>query len=214
METKPTHFDAFGEYRGTEIISIPLVASHDKILRTKLEAFDFDNPQTDPAKLRDALIVTMFKNGGIGLAANQVGINLAVFVLRPDIACFNPKIIQYSEETVLSNEGCLSYPLLYLPIRRPRAIIVSFQDENGKEIQDVYEGLTARCFQHEFDHLNGINYQMRCDTYHRNRAVRKWKKFTKDDKLKQQLIASKSQEIVVSKKRQFDKEKEEFRYFT
>jgi len=209
---KITHYDVYEEYRTKKNISLDLVPYYSKILNEKTQRFDFDNPQVDPYKLKDKLIATMFQHGGIGIAANQVGINLSVFVLRPDLACFNPKIIEYSEETVLSNEGCLSYPLLYLPIKRSRAVLVSFYDENGKEIHDAFEGLTARCFQHEYDHINGVNYQMRCDTYHRNRATKKWKKFMKDEKRAKEIIANKGTEILVSEKRNFDSDKEIFTY--
>lgn len=200
---KITHYDVYEEFRKEESIALPLVANNNRILHTKTKPFDFANPPVDPAKLRDSLIVTMYMFGGLGLAANQIGVSLSVFVLRPDLACFNPEIIKYSDETVLSNEGCLSYPLLYLPIRRSRAIIVSFYDEKGEQKQDVFEGLSARCFQHELDHLNGINYQTRCDTFHRNKAVKSWKKFSKDKAKVQEIVASRGEAISVSVKRNF-----------
>lgn len=204
MEDNITHYDVYEEFRTEDSIYLPLVSPASKILYKKTFPFDFENPMIDPAKLRDQLIVTMFRFGGLGIAANQVGIPLSVFVLRPDIVCFNPEILKYSDETVLSNEGCLSFPLLYLPIRRSRAIIVSFYDENGVQKQDVFEGLSARCFQHEFDHLNGINYQNRCSTFHRNKALKSWKKFKKNKIKTQEIIASKGEDIRVSAKRNFN----------
>jgi peptide deformylase len=82
-----------------------------------------------------------------------------VFVIGTDhfqIACINPKIINKSDDSIKESEGCLSYPGLYLKIDRPNWVDVEFTDETGSLKQLRLDGVTARCFQHEHDHMNGI----------------------------------------------------------
>ena len=74
------------------------------------------------------------------------------------VAFFNPKITAMSEETVHMSEGCLSFPLLELKITRPSGIVVEYQDYNGEVKKANYVGVSARCFLHELDHMNGIVY--------------------------------------------------------
>jgi len=106
----------------------------------------------------------MIASRGIGLAANQIGITKRVFTIgsyniegfpRP-FALFNPKIVKSSEEQELMKEGCLSYPDLWLSIKRPSVIEVEYQDSRGNVHEAAMSGLIARCFQHELDHLNGV----------------------------------------------------------
>jgi peptide deformylase len=113
------------------------------------------------AKLVQQLKLTMKEYSGLGLAANQCGIFQRVFVIGTDqfqIACINPKIISSSAEVEKTPEGCLSFPGLSLKIERPKSIEVEFTTENGEVKQLKMDGLTARCFQHELDHLNGIKF--------------------------------------------------------
>jgi peptide deformylase len=114
---------------------------------------------------------------GLGLAANQCGLPYRVFVLRSQepLACFNPRIVDTSEGISLMDEGCLSYPHLAIPIKRARSIKVRFQDFKGETHTEIFSGMTARCFQHELDHLDGIDYTKRASTFHLERALRKQK---------------------------------------
>lgn len=118
----------------------------------------------DAETLEKEMSEFMIDNHGIGLAANQIGMRKRVFVMgshyikgfpKP-FALFNPKIIKASEEQNLSKEGCLSYPNLWLSIKRPSVIEVEYQDSKGNCHEVAMSGLIARCFQHELDHLNGI----------------------------------------------------------
>ena len=96
-----------------------LVLEDDPILRKRCQLFDFDNPQEDPIKLTEELLNAMEKYEGMGLSACQIGVDLKVFVMRFNgdaIACFNPRINHYSEETTYTREGCLSYPGLFFPV--------------------------------------------------------------------------------------------------
>lgn len=118
----------------------------------------------DAELLEQSMIEFMTANFGIGLAANQIGLAKRVFVIGsknierfPEpFAVFNPKILEVSEETILDKEGCLSYPGLWLSIKRPAVIKVEFQDSKGNTHEAALSGLIARCFQHELEHLDGI----------------------------------------------------------
>ena len=77
------------------------------------------------------------------------------------VAFFNPKILETKGECHML-EGCLSFPLLSLKITRPQEILVEYQDFHGEFHQAKFNGISARCFQHELDHLNGIVYTSRC----------------------------------------------------
>lgn len=96
---------------------------------------------------------------GLGLSANQCGVFERVFVIGNgdmSVACINPKVVSQSNNFKNDSEGCLSFPGLFVKVSRPDSIDVSFYDENGKQNFATFEGLTARCFLHELDHMNGI----------------------------------------------------------
>ena len=104
---------------------------------------------------------------GIGLSANQIGIWERAFVMISDmenqetITCFNPKILKESKDQTVMEEGCLSYPDLYLKISRPSSVVVKYEDE-GKKIHKIkLDGMIARIFQHEYDHMEGIDFTQR-----------------------------------------------------
>lgn len=106
-----------------------------------------------------SMIDTMIKSGGIGLAANQVGILKRIIVVSDEgnIKVFiNPEITNFSEEKVSFEEGCLSIPETFLTITRSENIMVKYRDLKGKPRMERYSGLTARVIQHEVDHLDGI----------------------------------------------------------
>jgi peptide deformylase len=168
-----------------------LVDCNSDILRTKLDVFNFDDPPIDPVELTNNLIETMIHNKGMGLAANQCGLPYRVFVLwsQSTLACFNPKIIDETTEKISLEEGCLSFPNLFLPIKRPKSIKVRFQDAFGEFHTEKYTGMTARAFLHELDHLNGVDYTSRANRIHLERARRKQKaliRFNKKEKLYEQ----------------------------
>jgi peptide deformylase len=118
----------------------------------------------DAEKLEFDLCYTMQKHMGIGLAANQIGITKQIFAMGSNnipgfpkpFAVFNPKIVSVGQEKEIFKEGCLSFPGLWLSIKRPKKIIVEYQNSRGDLIEAEMDGLISRCFQHEFDHLNGV----------------------------------------------------------
>jgi len=155
----------------------------------QIEQFEFDG-KTDPKELSQKMIEMMQKAGAAGLAANQLGLEHRVFVLntKPDaIACFNPKIVHYSDKYAVNEEGCLTFPGLYVKIRRPAWIRVRYQEADGSIKTTTLNGLAARAFQHELDHLDGINYMTRAKKIHMDQAKRKQKLIER--KLKRMQLA-------------------------
>ncbi len=138
----------------------------------------------DAKELESSMIDFMLSNNGIGLAANQLGFTKKVFVIGsknipgfPEpFAIFNPKILKFSEETELFKEGCLSYPNLWLNVKRPKSIVVEYQNSNGDVIEAEMDGLVARCFQHEYDHLMGICFVDKVSAMKLQLAMKKLRK--------------------------------------
>ena len=138
-----------------------LVLEDDPILKKRGKPFDFDNPQEDAAKLKKELIEAMVKYDGYGLSACQIGIDLKVFAMRIDnnaICCFNPRINDYSEETTYVREGCLTFPGLYFAVERAYGINCTFADLEGEVVSASFVDISAKVFQHEFDHMLGKLY--------------------------------------------------------
>ena len=147
-----------------------LIDPNEPILQEVLPDITFEELkekfELEPRELFDNLAETMTKYKGIGLSANQCGLAIRAFVMMTDLdkkaatIFFNPKITNTSEETELFVEGCLTYPNLFLNIRRPKQISFEFMDVNGEQRQAQFSGITARIFQHEFDHMQGRNFTM------------------------------------------------------
>ena len=120
----------------------------------------------DRQELSDDLFETMNKYGGIGLSANQVGLPYNMFVAggHPKIerglrlTAFNPEIISTSKEEIMIKEGCLSFPFLFLNIKRPRKCVLKYEDEYGKLKESHCDGMFARIVQHEMDHTLGRTF--------------------------------------------------------
>lgn len=151
----------------------------DPFLKTQAKPFDFDNPIMDPIELEKSMIETMFANDGIGLAATQVGIDARVFVMghasMPDSAraFFNPVIVANTQQTVEDEEGCLSFPGIYVKIKRPNAIKVQYQNSKGQVEEAEFRGYECKCFLHEYDHLEGITFHDRVSPLKWALAVKK-----------------------------------------
>lgn len=158
-----------------------LVPCDHPILHTPTEEFDFTNPPIDPVELVNDMIETMAHNKGMGLAAPQVGLPYRMFVLwsQETLAVFNPRIVDSTTEEILLEEGCLSFPHLFVKIKRPRSIKVRFTDPFGNTRTEKFTGMTARCFLHELDHLNGIDYTRRATQFHLASAYRKQKNLSR-----------------------------------
>lgn len=128
------------------------------LLKELCKNVDFSQPKAN-LKIAQELFKLMIKEKGIGLAANQAGINSRVFVMALNnkaYHCFNPEIVETKTELVGYNEGCLSFPNERCEIIRPDKILVKYYNAYGVETIEWLDGLASRCFQHELDHLNGI----------------------------------------------------------
>lgn len=134
----------------------------EKLLRTKLAPFDFTKyTKKELDTLIKEMRKTMHHENGVGLAANQVGLNTQVFVAATEgkfYALFNPKIEKTMGKLLLLDEGCLSVPQKSGTMKRYEKVIVSAQDKTGKPIKIKAWGLLAQIFQHETDHLAGKLY--------------------------------------------------------
>jgi peptide deformylase len=151
---------------------------NDRYLTEVCKDFDFKNPQVDPIEFAKDLVKTMYEKNGLGLAANQVGYPWRVFAMRgspENFVCYNPKIVKSSEAEVSLEEGCLTFPGLLVKIKRPQHIRVRFTTPNGDTRTETFTGMSARVFQHELDHLDGIRFFDRANRFHRDKALKKWR---------------------------------------
>ena len=124
---------------------------------------------------------------GIGLAANQVGINKRVCVInvKEPIILINPKIVETSEETFVFPEGCLSFPNKHIRVTRHISVIVEADNHNGKlsfsaESDDINDAFECACVQHEIDHLDGITM---FDREYKQEPYKAPKKFGRNEKV-------------------------------
>ncbi len=132
--------------------------------RLKKQAAPVADLSDDLRALADDMLETMYDAPGVGLAAPQVGILQRLVVLdcvkgeneRPrPLIMFNPEIVSSSDEMNVYEEGCLSIPEQFADVTRPAEVEVRWIDQNGKEMQETFDGLWATCAQHEIDHLDG-----------------------------------------------------------
>lgn len=161
---------------------LPIVKNDITALTKQSQDFDFDNPPMDPIQLAQDLVETMYDAKGIGLAGIQVGIPYRVFAMRGlphDFVYFNPIIVDTSPIMVKLEEGCLSFPGLFVEIKRPRDIRFRATFPNGETDTYVYSGLTARVIQHEMQHLDGGLFYNLTNKYKRNKAFKEQAKYLK-----------------------------------
>jgi len=145
----------------------PLIPPSDPRLLMQIAPFMDDTLENFEFEDRKALCKVMYDNmvkyGGLGLSANQVGLPYRMFVMggHPQIedgkvrSVFNPLINDVSPESVMLKEGCLSFPFLFLGIKRPKWVSVRYTNENSEEVEETLHGMSARIFQHENEHMNG-----------------------------------------------------------
>ena len=145
---------------------LPVYLYGQPVLRKEAEVVPKDYP--DLKTLVANMFETMYHAEGVGLAAPQVGLAIQLLVIDGDVlsddfpeckgfkrTMINPVFLEKSEETVAMEEGCLSFPGIHEPVRRPTRIHVRYLDENFQEHDEWVEGYLARVMQHEFDHLEG-----------------------------------------------------------
>jgi|TARA_B100001250_G_scaffold8502_2_gene7270 peptide deformylase len=164
------------ETEHTDLDELHLLPFTDPLLKRKPKPFDFD--KEDAKAIKDKLIAKMYELGGVGLSANQVGIDRAVFVVGDgqidgmQKAFFNPEILGIGKEMESMKEGCLSFPGLWLMVSRPKQAMIKYWDEEGEEHMETYEGVTSRVIQHEYDHMLGHNFTHRVSKIKLDRAFK------------------------------------------
>jgi peptide deformylase len=152
------------EPRVIDLSGIPtegvLVPERHPMIYQKMPEFDFTNPSVDPIEFAHVLARTAIAHNALGVSANQFGMPVRAFAMlsNPIIVCYNPIIVDSSEETLALEEGCLSFRNMILEITRPRVIKVRYTEPNGNVVTRQFQDMTARVFQHELDHLNGIPF--------------------------------------------------------
>ena len=154
-----------------------------------LEQFGFK----DRKELSKVMYDNMAKYGGLGLSANQLGLPYRMFVMggHPQIedgkvrSVFNPMVNDVSPESINLKEGCLSFPFLFLSIKRPKWCSVRYTDENGEEVEETLHGMSARIFMHENEHMNGYVFIDLVSKLKLERAEKSKQKMIKEIKRRQ-----------------------------
>ena len=155
-----------------------LVLEDDPILKKRCQPFDFDNPQEDPVKLAEELLAAMVKYEGMGISACQIGVDLKVFAMRfngDGIVAFNPRITKTEGPETYITEGCLSFPGLFFPVTRSYGINVTYQIKDGTAMSASFVDISAKIFQHEYDHMLGKLYIEYASDYMLRNARKKQK---------------------------------------
>jgi peptide deformylase len=161
---------------------LKIIKYPDEILNERVPDFDFSNPSEDPKQLEKEMLETMYAHEGIGLSANQVGKRIRMFVMgnpqEPEkgFALFNPIVVAHTDNIEELNEGCLSFPGIYVKIKRPAKIRARWQNSIGEWEESEFSNYDCKCFLHELDHLEGIVYKNRVSDIKWALAVKKSKK--------------------------------------
>ena len=152
----------------------------DEFLSKQVKEVDLENPGFDPVALKKEMVDLMIASNGIGLSANQVGLDAQVFVMGDSVEnstiCINPTVVQYTEELNDDIEGCLSFPNVFVKIKRPKEILAEWYNEKLEKQTVKIDGYSAKCYLHELDHLLGITFKDRASKLKWNMAEKKAKK--------------------------------------
>ena len=166
-------------------------------------AEEVDFIKVDAPMLTNVMLDRMTEMGGVALSAPQVGLNMSMFVMGIDqarIEVFNPTIISYSKEETLMNEGSLTYPGISVIVKRPTSITVQYYNKNNEIQHNEFQGLTARIFQHAFDHLQGTTIKERVSKL-------KWDMATKRlNNYKQKLVKKYTQKKLLEIKKAMEEQ--------
>ena len=185
-----------------KIKELKLIPSNDIRVNTMIAPFNDDMLKEfnfkSRAEFSKAMFMAMKKYGGIGLTGNQVGVPFRMFVMGNHLslnngekhACWNPKISFKSDDEVMMSEGCLTFPYLFLNIKRPRKIQVQYEDDEGKEINRDFEGMFSRIYQHEYDHTLGITFVEKVSKLKFDMAKKKAEKMYKRDLQRAEIAKS------------------------
>jgi len=153
-----------------EIVKYP-----NSVLRKKCQEVKVITPEIK--ELGWDMVEAMQEKEGVGLAAPQVGETKRIIVVQAErpLVFFNPKIIKKTKETEVAEEGCLSFPGLWLKVKRAKGVEIEVLDQNGEKIRIKVDGFPARVFQHEIDHLDGVLFIDRISFWQRLKIRKKLK---------------------------------------
>ena len=135
----------------------------------------------DLEKFERAMINLMESSNGLGLAANQIGITKRFFaighesfdIFQKPVIIYNPEIVRQSDEQTITMEGCLSFPNVFVKVKRPKKVTVRWMNNKGETLMQHLDGMDSKCFQHELDHLDGITFDKRVSKLRWDMAVNK-----------------------------------------
>ena len=193
----PILSDLEGNIKEKQKKVFPLIPPNDPRLLMQVAPFMDDTLEqfgfADRKELSKVMYDNMAKYGGLGLSANQVGLPYRMFVMggHPQIedgkvrSVFNPLINDVSPESINLKEGCLSFPFLFLSIKRPKWCSVRYTDENGEEVEETLHGMSARIFMHENEHMNGYVFIDLVSKLKLERAEKSKQKMIKEIKRRQ-----------------------------
>ena len=193
----PILSDLEGNIKEKQKKVFPLIPPNDPRLLMQVAPFMDDTLEqfgfADRKELSKVMYDNMAKYGGLGLSANQLGLPYRMFVMggHPQIedgkvrSVFNPLINDVSPESINLKEGCLSFPFLFLSIKRPKWCSVRYTDENGEEIEETLHGMSARIFMHENEHMNGYVFTDLVSKLKLERAEKSKQKMIKEIKRRQ-----------------------------
>ena len=193
----PILSDLEGNIKEKQKKVFPLIPPNDPRLLMQVAPFMDDTLEqfgfADRKELSKVMYDNMTKYGGLGLSANQLGLPYRMFVMggHPQIedgkvrSVFNPLINDVSPESINLKEGCLSFPFLFLSIKRPKWCSVRYTDENGEEVEETFHGMSASIFMHENEHMNGYVFTDLVSKLKLERAEKSKQKMIKEIKRRQ-----------------------------
>jgi len=193
----PILSDLEGNIKEKQKKVFPLIPPNDPRLLMQVAPFMDDTLEqfgfADRKELSKVMYDNMAKYGGLGLSANQIGLPYRMFVMggHPQIedgkvrSVFNPLINDVSPESINLKEGCLSFPFLFLSIKRPKWCSVKYTNENGEDIEETLHGMSARIFMHENEHMNGYVFTDLVSKLKLERAEKSKQKMIKEIKRRQ-----------------------------
>ena len=197
-ETMSAHLDVSNLMKKKEDKKVlPLIPPTDPRLLMQIAPFEDSTLEQfnmkDRKDLSKIMYDTMVKYGGLGLSCNQVGLPYRMFVMggHPSIEegkvryVFNPLVNDVSEESIVYKEGCLSFPFLFLSIKRPKWVSVRYTDENNEEVEETLHSMSGRIFQHENEHMNGYLFTDLVSKFKLDRAKKAQMKLIKETVRKQ-----------------------------
>lgn len=155
-----------------------LLEENDPFLSIALDEINQSDLSENIETVIDDMIKLMYDCNAIGLAANQIGLSLRLFVMHTTdgpIHCINPKVLK-TGDVKPTKEGCLSFPALRLIVHRPNFIQAEYYDLNFEKKIKYFDGLEAVCFQHETDHLDGVTFDKRVSSFQFKNALKKRKR--------------------------------------